>query len=142
MSDFIEFEFDDGSALALQVFAPVSDGGPPTPGAEGAAPGFGGSVPVARRRSRTATAAGSALRTMLSPLVPLLQQVRDTAATVPDRPDELSVSFGVRVGQDLKLAVVGAKGEATLSVTATWQLGREPGRPRREEDQSADDDAQ
>ncbi|MER7939855.1 CU044_2847 family protein [Streptomyces sp. NPDC094473] len=117
MSDFMEFEFDDGSSLALQVF-------PAATPAEGSAPGFGTSVPVARG-SRLGAVAGTALRGVLAPLVPLLQQVRDTAAAVPDPPDEISVSFGVRVGHDLKLGVVGVAGEATLTVTANWHLGQQ-----------------
>ncbi|MFJ3700893.1 MULTISPECIES: CU044_2847 family protein [Streptomyces] len=117
MSDFMEFEFDDGSALALQVF-------PATSPDETSAPGFGTSVPVARG-ARLGAVAGTALRGVLAPLVPLLQQIRDTAASVPDSPDEISVSFGVRIGHDLKLGVVGVAGEATLTVTANWHLGQQ-----------------
>jgi hypothetical protein len=117
VSDFMEFEFEDGSSLALQVFAAAAP-------AEASAPGFGTSVPVARG-SRLGAVAGTALRGVLAPLVPLLQQIRDTAAGVPDPPDDISVSFGVRIGQDLKLGVVGVAGEATLTVTANWHLGRQ-----------------
>ncbi|MFD4016337.1 CU044_2847 family protein [Streptomyces sindenensis] len=117
MSDFMEFAFEDGSSLALQVF-------PAAAPEETSAPGFGTSVPVARG-SRLGAVAGTALRGVLSPLVPLLQQIRDTAASVPDAPDEISVSFGVRIGNDLKLGVVGVAGEATLTVTANWHLGQQ-----------------
>jgi len=113
----MEFEFEDGSSLALQVFPAAAPAEVPTPG-------FGASVPVARG-SRLGAAAGTALRGVLAPLVPLLQQIRDTAAAVPDPPDEISVSFGVRIGHDLKLGVVGAAGEATLTVTANWHLGQQ-----------------
>jgi Trypsin-co-occurring domain 1 len=124
MSDFVEFAFDDGTLLALQVFAPL-----PTALAEaesetdddGAVPGFGTSRPVARG-GRVMAATESALGALLAPLVPLLQRVHDTVVTTPDAPDELSVSFGLRVSQDLKLCVVGATGEATMTITANWHL--------------------
>ncbi|EPH45102.1 CU044_2847 family protein [Streptomyces aurantiacus] len=124
MTDFVEFAFDDGTLLALQVFAPLPAALAGTEGEtddEGAVPGFGTSRPVARG-GRVMAATEGALGTLLAPLVPLLQRVHDTVATVPDAPDELSVSFGLRVSQDLKLGVVGATGEATMVITANWHL--------------------
>ncbi|MER6122841.1 CU044_2847 family protein [Streptomyces sp. NPDC001795] len=126
MADFVEFAFDDGTLLALQVFDPL----PSAPaGREHEAddnesvPGFGRSRPVARG-ARVVAATESALSALLAPLVPLLQRVHDTVAAVPDAPDELSVSFGLRVGQDLKLGVVGTTGEATMTISANWRLPR------------------
>jgi hypothetical protein len=40
---------------------------------------------------------------------------------MPDPSTEVSVSFGVQVGQDLKLGIVGSKGQAHLTVTACWR---------------------
>ncbi|HZX40161.1 MAG TPA: CU044_2847 family protein [Streptomyces sp.] len=125
MADFVEFAFDDGTLLALQVFdsLPASLAGPEdgTDDDEEAVPGFGRSRPVARG-ARVVAATEGALSALLAPLVPLLQRVHDTVAAVPDAPDELSVSFGLRVSQDLKLGVVGATGEATMTITANWHL--------------------
>ncbi|MFH9090528.1 CU044_2847 family protein [Streptomyces sp. NPDC017673] len=124
MADFVEFTFDDGTALALQVFdaLPSAHAGPreEADGQE-SVPGFGRSRPVARG-SRVVAATEGALNAVLAPLVPLLQRVHDTVAAVPNAPDELAVGFGVRVGADLKLSVVGATGEATMTITATWRL--------------------
>ncbi len=89
-------------------------------------PGLGGATPVGRRAERAAglvsTVTHEALRLALRPLVPLLQEVHNTVASVPDRPDEVSVDFGVRFGSDLKLGIVGNKAEANLNVSATWRL--------------------
>lgn len=134
MADFVEFAFEDGTLLALQVFEPVQAS--PSRTAEEAerdgepVPGFGRSRPVARG-ARVMAATEGALSTLLAPLVPMLQNVHDTVAAVPDAPDELSVSFGLRVSQDLKLGVVGTTGEATMTITATWHLA---GRPARDTD--------
>ncbi|MGA5138780.1 CU044_2847 family protein [Streptomyces azureus] len=65
-------------------------------------------------------AAGS-LRRALRPLGPLLQEVHDVVQSVPQPPAELSVTFGVQVGQDLKLGIVGSNGQAHLTVTASWK---------------------
>ncbi|GAB2701967.1 hypothetical protein GCM10010442_20110 [Kitasatospora kifunensis] len=74
------------------------------------------------RQGRVARVTQDALRASLSPLVPLLQQVHDTVALVPQRPHEVSVEFGVRFGSDLKLGIVGGNGEASMKISATWQL--------------------
>lgn len=151
VADFVEFTFVDGTAVALQVFPSLPsphgdapdderrDGGgqdeEPYGSASDDVPGFGQSRPAARRRpwarASGATAGDGAMRTMLAPLVPLLQHVHDTVAAVPDTPDELSVCFGVRVSQDLRIGIVGATGEATMTVTANWTLCS-PGAPAAE----------
>jgi hypothetical protein len=118
VADFIQFTFADGTTVALQAFAPL-----PSPQADqdgSHVPGFGDSRPVSAGR-RVAVAAEGALRTLLAPLAPLLQEVHDSVSAVRDTPSEISVSFGVRVTNDLKLGIVGAGGEATLTVAAHWR---------------------
>ncbi|MEK8173118.1 CU044_2847 family protein [Streptomyces sp. M19] len=50
------------------------------------------------------------LRAVLRPLGPLLQEVHDAVTAVPDPPHEISVEFGVQIGQDLRLGIVGGSG--------------------------------
>ncbi|RSO11675.1 hypothetical protein DMH18_08805 [Streptomyces sp. WAC 06783] len=57
-----------------------------------------------------------------SPQQPVLQQVRDAVLATPDPPQELAVTFGVQIGQDLKLGVVGTGGQASMTVSASWQF--------------------
>lgn len=125
VQDFVEFTFADGTAVALQAFAPLSTAKDGYAADDEPVPGFGASRPVSVG-SRVAVAAESTLRALLAPLAPLLQQVHDSVSAVPDKPSELSVSFGVRVSQDLKLGIVGAGGEATMTVTAQWRLAQPP----------------
>ncbi|AZM49207.1 hypothetical protein DMB38_28525 [Streptomyces sp. WAC 06738] len=124
MADFIEFTFADGTAVELQAFAPLRS--PQTDQDGGHTPGFGDSRPVSAGR-RVSVAAEGALRTLLAPLGPLLQQVHNSVSAVQDVPSEVSVSFGVRVSSDLKLGIVGAGGEATMTVTVQWQPGQGSG---------------
>jgi hypothetical protein len=54
--------------------------------------------------------------------------VHDAALSAPRPPTELSVTFGVQVGQDLKLGIVGGNGQAHLTVTASWKPTEAAGR--------------
>ncbi|KOG81623.1 hypothetical protein ADK47_31445 [Streptomyces rimosus subsp. rimosus] len=102
------------------ALAPV---GEPAGGADGPdlPGGIGGVTPVGRG-DRVTTLASDALRAVLSPLGPVLQQVRDAVLATPDPPQELAVTFGVQIGQDLKLGVVGTGEQASMTVSASWQF--------------------
>lgn len=119
MGEFVKFTFDDGQAVLLEVFpSPLSD-----EATEDATPGSAPLVPVAGQgNGRVARAARGALEQVLKPLVPVLQSVHNTVATMEQRPDQLTVNLGVRVGNDLTLGIVANKGEASLTVCATWNL--------------------
>jgi hypothetical protein len=113
-----DLTLDDGSPVRF-LLAPA-DGTPAAPSDDDLPEGMGRAVPVARGTGTVARFAAGALRGALSPLGPLLQEVHDAATAVPDPPTELSVTFGVQVGQDLKLGIVGGTGTAHLTVTASW----------------------
>ncbi|MBW5422080.1 hypothetical protein GKQ77_10965 [Streptomyces sp. BG9H] len=119
--DYMEFTLDDGAQVRLEL-APAGDApassGPPDADLPG---GISGVTPVGRG-ARVGAAATDALRTVLSPLGPILQQVHDAVRGIPDPPDQISVDFGIQVGQDLRLGIVGANGQASMTVSATWQL--------------------
>jgi Trypsin-co-occurring domain 1 len=133
---FAEIRLDDDTSVRLELApagleaadlpGPAPQGGPDGAGRERDLPdGFSGGTPVSR--GRASVLAAETLRGVLRPLGPLLQEVHDAVSAAPDRPEELSVSFGVQIGQDLKLGIVGASGQASMTVSATWRL------PAREE---------
>ncbi|WP_030145506.1 CU044_2847 family protein [Streptomyces violaceorubidus] len=109
---------DDGTPVRFLLVP--GDGTFPEPHDDDLPEGMGRAVPVARGTGSVARFAAGALRGALSPLGPLIQEVHDAATAVPDPPTELSVTFGVQVGQDLKLGIVGGTGTAHLTVTASW----------------------
>ncbi|MFE2568712.1 CU044_2847 family protein, partial [Streptomyces mirabilis] len=99
-------------------------GAPPAPAVDADLPGgISGVVPVGRG-ARVASLATDGLRSVLSPLGPVLQQVHDAIRGIPDPPHEISVDFGIQIGQDLKIGIVGANGQASMTISATWQLPR------------------
>ncbi|MDT0479762.1 CU044_2847 family protein [Streptomyces doebereineriae] len=119
MGEYVEFTFDDGQTVLLEVFpSPLADSG-----AGGATPGSAPLVPVAGEgNGRVGRAARGALRQVLKPLVPVLQSVHETVSAMDRRPQQLTVDLGVKVGNDLTLGIVANKGEASLTVSATWNL--------------------
>ncbi|MEV0319377.1 CU044_2847 family protein [Streptomyces sp. NPDC050658] len=128
MPNFNELELADGTAIRFEVF-PVQ-GQPPLgdPESDGDLPdGMGHSVPVARGGDVVAAFAVDALRTALRPLGPLLREVHDAVMDSERPPEEANVTFGVQVGQDLRLGIVGGSGQAHLTVSATWQRSPQAG---------------
>ncbi|OAR22947.1 hypothetical protein A8W25_25720 [Streptomyces sp. ERV7] len=118
--DYTELILDDGARVRVEL-TPV--GGPrAAPAVDDDLPGgVGGGTPVGRGE-RVAALATDTLAAVLRPLGPVLQQVHDSVRGIPDPPDSLSVGFGLQIGQDLKLGIVGTNGQASMTVSATWQL--------------------
>jgi hypothetical protein len=126
MPAYMELALTDGSQVRLELseageppaLPPQSNGNADLPG------GFGAARPVASGAGRAATLAADALRTALRPLGPLLDEVHGAVSASENPPQEITVAFGVEIGQDLKLGIVGANGKATMSISATWQTGQ------------------
>ncbi|MEV6394319.1 CU044_2847 family protein [Streptomyces sp. NPDC051907] len=131
MPSYMELALSDGSQVRLElsgageplVVPPQPDGAPDMP------EGFGSAAPVASGSGRAATLAADALRSALRPLGPLLDEVHGAVSASQNPPQEITVAFGVEIGQDLKLGIVGANGKATMSISATWQTARTPSAP-------------
>ncbi|GAA2331146.1 MULTISPECIES: CU044_2847 family protein [Streptomyces] len=129
MTDYAEFPLPDGTPVRLEL-TPVATASAPAPpngsGEGGKGPampgGIGGVTPVGRAPRGAAALAVEGLQAVLRPLGPLLQEVHNAVSAAPNPPDEIQVQFGVQVGQDLKLGIVGANGQASMTISATWQL--------------------
>ncbi|KUN02938.1 hypothetical protein AQI95_25780 [Streptomyces yokosukanensis] len=130
MSTSPELELDDGTPVRF-VLAPGT-GAPPAAPDDDLPAGLGRVMPVGAGGRAVANFAADALRGALRPIGPLLQEVHDAATAVPEPPTELSVTFGVQVGQDLKFGIVGAAGQAHLTVTASWKPVPDSGTTRAE----------
>jgi hypothetical protein len=120
VSDFRELQLADGTPVRFQLLTADGPDAPVEPVAD-LPEGMGATVPVSRRGRALADHALATLRTTLRPLGPFLQEVHDAVAGSERQPQEISVTFGVQVGQDLKLGIVGGNGQAHLTVSATWR---------------------
>ncbi|MET9395650.1 CU044_2847 family protein [Streptomyces sp. NPDC006624] len=116
MNDAQDFALSDGTTVRFLV----EPAGRPVSDAERAPDGMGPLVPVSRNR-RADAAVAAALRATLQPLGSLVQDVHDAVVTGATPPGEVSVTFGVQLGHDLKLGIVSGSGQAHLTVTATWK---------------------
>ncbi|WP_220127557.1 CU044_2847 family protein [Streptomyces sp. NBRC 110611] len=92
---------------------------------------FGAAQPVSvdSRMGRALTRGGEVLEEALRPLGGVLGQIHRSLAAGSHRPDEVTVEFGVTLGSDLSLGVFSGSGEASFTVSATWNLGDRRGEP-------------
>ncbi|MBO1330901.1 CU044_2847 family protein [Streptomyces sp. VRA16 Mangrove soil] len=116
---------EDGTPVRFLLTEPVVavPGPAPDTDAPDLPDGMGVAVPVSRGGQAVAALATGALQQTLRPLGTLIEEVHSVVSGTPAPPSEISVSFGIQVGSDLKLGIVGATGQAHLNVTATWAPG-------------------
>ncbi|GAA0628755.1 CU044_2847 family protein [Streptomyces crystallinus] len=119
--NYRELILDDGARVRVEL-APVGGSGPPPPAPDDDLPGGVGGGTPAGRGERVAALATDTLAAVLRPLGPVLQQVHDSVRDIQDPPETLTVGFGLQIGHDLKIGIVGTNGHASMTVSATWQL--------------------
>lgn len=130
----VNLTFDDGSVVRLHL-APAAEetAGParPVPAQKAAAgtplelpPDFGSAQPVSvpARAAEALTRGGEALVEALRPLSGVLDGIHQSFADSTQRPDEVTVEFGVTLGSDLSLGIFSGKGEASFTVSASWNF--------------------
>jgi hypothetical protein len=130
----VNLTFDDGSVVRLHLTPVVKDAAvsaKPTPVQQGGAgapfelpPDFGSAQPVSvpARAAEALTRGGEALVEALRPLGGVLDGIHQSFAGSVQRPDEVTVEFGVTLGSDLSLGIFSGKGEASFTVSASWNF--------------------
>lgn len=137
----VKLTFEDGSAVrlhlnpvpdsveALEQHEQPADGGAGS-GADGLElpEGFGKAKPVSvdGRAAQALSRSGTALTDALRPLGGVLDSIHQSFSRFAQRPDEVTVEFGVTLGTDLSLGVFSGSGEASFTVSATWDLAGRP----------------
>ncbi|MFI9111758.1 CU044_2847 family protein [Streptomyces venezuelae] len=126
----VRLTFDDGSVVRLHLVP--EDGRTAGPAGAEAGPdddldlpaGFGSARPVSAdgRAAQALTRGGEALTQALRPLGGVLGGIHRSFSQFAERPDEVTVEFGVTLGSDLSLGVFSGSGEASFTVSATWNL--------------------
>lgn len=106
---YAEIQLADHTPVRLEL-TPVGD--PPE--------GIAGPFRTGHGPAVVAHLAEDALHAVLRPLGPLLQHVHDSITVADNPPNQITVQFGVVLGDDLKLGIVGANGQACMTVSATW----------------------
>jgi hypothetical protein len=129
----VNLTFDDGSVVRLHLAPIVKEPAALGEFSTGQAErdeslelpsGFGAAQPVSvqGRVAQALTRGGEALTEALRPLGGVLDGIHQSLAESAQRPDEVTVEFGVTLGSDLSLGVFSGKGEASFTVSASWHF--------------------
>ncbi|MFC7906190.1 CU044_2847 family protein [Streptomyces nigra] len=126
----VKLTFNDGSAVRLHLASAPEDAPELSDGLE-LPEGFGNAQPVSvdGRAAQALARGGEALTQALRPLGGVLSGIHQSFARFAQRPDEVTVEFGVTLGSDLSLGVFTGSGEASFTVSATWNLTDAAGGP-------------
>ena len=126
VSDYVQFAFDDGTSVLVEVFPTAGAAGPGESGVDGTAsvdlPAASPSVGAVSRIGDTVEKAGRTLAEVLRPLIPVLDSVHQTVSKASQPPDEITVELGLKLSSELHLVLVGGNGETGLTVSAKWNL--------------------
>ncbi|WP_344317806.1 CU044_2847 family protein [Streptomyces javensis] len=135
----VHLTFDDGSTVRLHLAPTTGATRAPADGSQhGSRTGepsdlelpedFGSAQPVSvgSRAARTLARGGDVLTQALNPLGGVLSSIHQSFSQFAARPDEVTVEFGATLGSDLSLGVFSGKGEASFTVSATWNLSERP----------------
>ncbi|WP_406447555.1 CU044_2847 family protein [Streptomyces sp. NBC_01613] len=135
----VNLTFDDGSVVRLHLTpAPKDFSAMPEPGTSrretdaseplGLPADFGSAQPVSvnERAAQALTRGGEALAEALRPLGGVLDGIHQSFTESARRPNEVTVEFGVTLGSDFSLGVFSGKGEASFTVSATWNFTDSP----------------
>jgi len=136
----VNLTFDDGSVVRLHL-APAAEGASVVPGSGtgrratgeseplGLPADFGSAQPVSvsGRAAQALTRGGEALADALRPLGGVLNGIHRSFAETAQRPNEVTVEFGVTLGSDFSLGVFSGNGDASFTVSATWNFADSPG---------------
>jgi len=146
----VNLAFDDGSVVRLHLAPALKDSSAmPQPGTRrheadaseplGLPADFGSAQPVSvnERAAQALNRGGEVLAEALRPLGGVLDGIHQSFTESVRRPDEVTVEFGVTLGSDFSLGVFSGKGEASFTVSATWNFTDSPdGVPVPEESRS------
>jgi len=135
----VNLTFDDGSVVrlhlapALEDFSAMPELGTSQRETDASEPlglpaDFGSAQPVSvnERAAQALTRGGEALTEALRPLGGVLDGIHQSFTESARRPNEVTVEFGVTLGSDFSLGIFSGKGEASFTVSATWNFTDSP----------------
>ncbi|MCA9651544.1 MAG: hypothetical protein KC501_16610 [Myxococcales bacterium] len=103
-------------------YVEISEGSPPT--VAGPAPEDGGEGLQLERTGASGEAVAAKVKDLRGTIAEVCRTVRD-AFVEANAPDELSVTFGIKLGGELGVPFVSrGTGEASIVVAATWKKDR------------------
>jgi len=102
MKHLVEFPLEDGGSIVVEVDEPESEG------------------TIRAGRGDTIVKAKETLEEALNKVLPVTKSVVEKLRSIGNRPDEIEISFGVKLSTVAGAVIASAKAEANFDVTVRW----------------------
>lgn len=108
MTTLIEYPTDGGGSVVVEVDTPAA-----------------GVVPVGVAPGEIAARATQTFEQALDRIAPVAAATIDRLARLADAPDEITVTFGIKLTADIGAVLAHAGGQANIGVTLRWTGARD-----------------
>ncbi len=102
MKHLVEFPLEEGGSIVIEVDEPESEG------------------TIRAARGDTIVKAKETLEEALNKVLPVTKSVVEKLRSIGNRPDEIEISFGVKLSTVAGAVIASAKAEANFDVTVRW----------------------
>jgi Trypsin-co-occurring domain 1 len=102
MKHLVEYSLEDGSSIVVEVDEPESEG------------------TLRAARGDTIIKAKETLEDALNKVLPVTKSVVEKLRSIGNRPDEIEISFGVKLSTAAGAVIACATAEANFDVTMRW----------------------
>ena len=102
MKHLVEFPLEDGGSIVIEVDEPESEG------------------TIRAARGDTIVKAKETLEDALDEVLPMTRSVVEKLRSIGNRPDEIEISFGVKLSTTAGAVIACATAEANFDVTMRW----------------------
>jgi hypothetical protein len=102
MKHLVEYSLEDGGSIVIEVDEPESEG------------------TIRAARGDTIVKAKETLEDALDKVLPVTRSVVEKLHSIGNRPDEIEISFGVKLSTTAGAVIASATAEANFDVTMRW----------------------
>ncbi len=102
MKHLVEFPLDEGGSIIVEVDEPESEG------------------TIRAARGDTIVKAKETLEQALNNILPVTKSIVEKLRSIGNRPDEIEISFGVKLSTAVGAVIASASAEANFDVTMHW----------------------
>jgi hypothetical protein len=102
MKHLVEYSLEDGGSIIIEVDEPESEG------------------TIRAARGDTIVKAKETLEDALDKVLPVTRSVVEKLRSIGNRPDEIEISFGVKLSTTAGAVIASASAEANFDVTMRW----------------------
>jgi len=112
MKHLVEFPLDEGGSIIVEVDEPESEG------------------TIRAARGDTIVKAKETLEQALNNVLPFTKSIVEKLRSIGNKPDEIEISFGVKLSTAAGAVIASASAEANFDVTMHWSGKNEAVKPQ------------